>query len=1303
MEECPDLEETVLTALQHILDQIYAEGNDGDLVNIRIDHDALDTPIHVGFSPRRKLTALRILMEIKRRQQSKKNLKFDSGLRLTFQRIHLPTGGRPAQKVADWQVWFDKHCGHGGCFLKIQNQDQKCFPRAVVTAIAHLQRGGSEEMKLRYNYMRLGRKLQEEEADKLLRKAGLGGFKDPCGPHQWKQVEKVLLPHYGIRIWSKDYCNGLIYKGQEGESILHLYHYDGHFAVITKLAAFLNRGYACEECNVGYGKKGKHICEQRCFFCKQPGRCPTDAERVYCPDCNFHLPSRQCYENHKREYVLGKGRKRIQKEPVCGRVKRCEKCGQKVDLEAKKKHRCGVFKCRWCKQLVENDPSHQFSCYMQPVEKKKKGRENKDPDDVQRREQLQDGELDESDEDFMEVLQNLAEEHPEAFEEEDGGGDFEGTFIFFDFECYQSREMERDKHGNPVFAHDPNYCVVHKVCDLCKHDDEVWKKHSKRCPRCRTNRLYFEGDNCRNEFASWLFSGENKGCIALAHNAKGYDSQFLLKYLAEQGIDPSKGGLIRNGTEIIRLRACGVMVKDSKAFLPMPLSALPKSFQLKELKKGYFPYHFDTPEHADYVGPWPDAKYYKPEGMKPTEKAKFEDWYEQQKGKEFNMREEKATYCESDVQILREGDMHFRDLFKEETGVDPLVEATTIASACMLVYRRNYLQRDTIALVPPGGYRRHEKQSVKALKLLKWKSETEGIRIQHARNGQELRAGPYKVDGYCEETNTCFEFHGCFYHGCPKCYKDRNLRAGGNQTMEAKYQRTLEKKRYLENLGYKYSAMWECELEQQLKEDPEMAAFFKRTEVAEPLDPRHGFFGGRTNPIWLYYRVKDDEKVHYVDICSLYPWVCKYGVFPVGHPTILTENFEPISKENQPYFGLMKLDILPPQKLFHPVLPHRSPEGKLCFPLCRTCCDTQQKQETCPHTEEERTLKGTWVSLEVYKALEMGYQVRKVHEVWHYKKRLQYDGTPGSGLFDQYINPFLKMKQEASGWPGWVKTEEDRQRYLEEYEKKEGICLDAEKIERNEGRRSLAKLMLNSFWGKFGQRTSLKKSILVTDLEKFYKILTDDSLTVDYVTILTEEAIMLTVSAAEEEFQEILPNTNPVIAAFVTAQARLKLYSYMEQLGERVLYTDTDSIVYVTHADDVYEVPIGNFLGDMTNELADYGEGAGISEYISTGPKSYAYAVKKSDGSTACAVKSKGFTLDYQTGQILNMEKMKQMVFKYVEEGAVDRLEIESQGIRRTKAHDVVTLTVKKTFGVTANKRKFLDNSYMTYPYGYMH
>ena len=78
--------------------------------------------------------------------------------------------------------------------------------------------------------------------------------------------------------------------------------------------------------------------------------------------------------------------------------------------------------------------------------------------------------------------------------------------------------------------------------------------------------------------------------------------------------------------------------------------------------------------------------------------------------------------------------------------------------------------------------------------------------------------------------------------------------------------------------------------------------------------------------------------------------------------------------------------------------------------------------------------------------------------------------TRTGGLFASFIDTFLKMKQEASGWPEWCDTEEKKQEYITAYAKNEGINLVYKAIEKNPGKRTLAKLLLNSFWEKFGQR-----------------------------------------------------------------------------------------------------------------------------------------------------------------------------------------------------------------------------------------
>jgi hypothetical protein len=101
---------------------------------------------------------------------------------------------------------------------------------------------------------------------------------------------------------------------------------------------------------------------------------------------------------------------------------------------------------------------------------------------------------------------------------------------------------------------------------------------------------------------------------------------------------------------------------------------------------------------------------------------------------------------------------------------------------------------------------------------------------------------------------------------------------------------------------------------------------------------------------------------------SLYPYICKYGTFPTGHPEIITENFK--SMDTKPYHGIVKCRVLVPAGLLHPVLPYRS-KGKLLFPVCRTCAETRS-EEHCEHRDEERAIEGAWPSCELYRAMDKG-------------------------------------------------------------------------------------------------------------------------------------------------------------------------------------------------------------------------------------------------------------------------------------------------------------------------------------------
>jgi len=95
-----------------------------------------------------------------------------------------------------------------------------------------------------------------------------------------------------------------------------------------------------------------------------------------------------------------------------------------------------------------------------------------------------------------------------------------------------------------------------------------------------------------------------------------------------------------------------------------------------------------------------------------------------------------------------------------------------------------------------------------------------------------------------------------------------------------------------------------------------------------------------------------------------------------------------------------------------------------------------------------------------------------MHEVLDYDFSEQYDKeTKTGGLFTAYINTFLRLKQEAERVEGIILVLQ----YADVQYISLGVLLDKAKIEKNAGLRAMAKLMLNSFWGKFGQRKAPKQ------------------------------------------------------------------------------------------------------------------------------------------------------------------------------------------------------------------------------------
>ena len=60
--------------------------------------------------------------------------------------------------------------------------------------------------------------------------------------------------------------------------------------------------------------------------------------------------------------------------------------------------------------------------------------------------------------------------------------------------------------------------------------------------------------------------------------------------------------------------------------------------------------------------------------------------------------------------------------------------------------------------------------------------------------------------------------------------------------------------------------------------------------------------------------------------------------------------------------------------------------------------------------------------IEIQKVVDLGYRIVAMYEVHHREATNQYDLQTGKGgLFAEYVNRFLRIKEMVSGWPEWCK------------------------------------------------------------------------------------------------------------------------------------------------------------------------------------------------------------------------------------------------------------------------------------------
>ena len=1323
-----DVKDQIKRMFQDLIERSKRGLSPDDFGRIYLNQRNLFQPIIVPPTRLAELDAEKMMRAIESVLQSEENISFDDSMEIHIGTIRVLRVGRGKSL----RVYGQESLRCKKSVVRVRNtKDNMCMARALVICTAKKD-ANPEYAKIRVTVSR----IQRELAVQLHRQAQVPTER-PCTFQDLASFERVLGRQ--VVVFSALQNNKPIYIGkkQQGGGVLFLYHSFenedhrtsgdlGHLDAIISIKGFLGYGHYCEHCLKGYNQENQHRCFMQCNVCLRKCLYAPDEEKVECQNCNRVCRSQACFDRHKTPTS-----KRALSS--CDKFWKCDKCFQTIYRTRRDGHTCGSWNCKGCKKKVTGE----HSCYMSA----------KIRDVPTLRHIYFDFECTQEDgthiPNFV-VIQTVCDKckkHP-----------LEEGCVTCGFRCMACDKVDK---GNRKFAKPPctgGSCgkrdFVFEGPSTCK-DFCVWlfKDANRNATVIAHNAkgydLYFILDYMINEVShaqvipQIIYTGSkimymnvktfnirfidslNFFPMRLASLPKAFDLKEITKGYFPHYFNKASNWEYKGPYPPTEDYGANFMMdSEREAFLRWHEQQDGKVFDFRQELEAYCRSDVDILRRSclkfrDMFLEITEGKNQGGDtvGLDPFDfitiasvcMSVFRSMFLQEEHMVVTMEEHLRTWEDNQkpayTPAICQG-----GLYTDKYG-DPLE-----------VYRSVSFQSSPIAIVSPKGYAQFGNYSQASIHWLKWfdfklREEGQHVTLQHALTWQgektlRVKGKVFRVDGYYETPHekVVLEFNGCYFHGCPDCFTTYEKRTEGRdpvtrQSIFDRYRMWELRQEELEAAGYTVKVMWEHAFEKEKKENPRLKAFVDALDVQERLIPREAFFGGRTNASTLHATAELPRRILYKDMTSMYPTVNKFYSYPKGHADVITCDFKPIES----YFGIAKVKVLPPRGLFHPVLPVRG-HGKLLFPLCRTCAEQLSQEEQCTCTDEERAIVGTWVTLELKKAVEKGYRILTIYEVYHFPERCEYDpAKKTNNLFTSYVNTFLKYKMEASGWPEHCKDQQSKWAYRDHIYEKEGIYLNWKNIEVNKGLRSLSKLMLNSFWGKFGQRDNFTQTTITRSPQEFYKTFFDGNKEISNFHILNEDTAQIDWNYTNEALGTS-SSTNIFIAAFTTAHARLMLYDVLDKLGKQVLYYDTDSVIY-SHEPGQYDHPVGEGLGEFTDELvcSEVGcpgcdLGHSIVEFWSAGPKNYAYRVD--NGHQVCKVR--GFTLNHANASKINLASFKDIIQSFVDGDPQHIVVSNPQKITRDKLNQrLFNRAENKRYGMVYNKRRIDKETWITYPYGY--
>ena len=834
---------------------------------------------------------------------------------------------------------------------------------------------------------------------------------------------------------------------------------------------------------------------------------------------------------------------------------------------------------------------------------------------------------------------------------------------YMDHHCYiPPKKMEVLNNSN-VYVYDLECAQLIDEFGLLRHE----------CNCLMIRKVYPETDEEKNgvyfptevEFVNSLISNPvYQNALFIAFNGGSYDIHFLLRVFERGEINhtyvpspTSKHKFIQ-----ILLTEKNIRFIDFMRFIPGSLKSIAEAFEIP-VSKGDFPHKFNNGKNDDYEGPIPllysTDDFWGLESFRSFKaREKFIEWHQSQQEVycicydgpcicsklKWNFQNEIKKYCLMDVVVLAEIVRHYREACMSFENVDaekimnwtvpkldPL-QFMTLPQITMqtLIHGFTTFEDERFDFKGVRSFYKKQRggQSWEGALWVNQQMRQSGEFIYHLGNScKEYYDFETNIclDGYAPESKTVYLYLHCSYWGCDQCmieYNEFNWIIPDRGMYASDVRKSLES--ILQSLHKNYrhvKTLWSHDFHTSF-ENPFVVKSFQL------MKPEECFYGGRTEVFQLYANAALLEKeIHYYDVTSLYPSVYAHYPLPLGNPVhcvgidIDVSRFHPTSSNR--YYGFARVKVIPRKSDMIGLLPQRDPiSGRLFFPVY--------------------PMEGCWGTEEIYLAMQNGYIVEEIYELYYWDER-----NRSCCHFAAYVNYFFQLKQEAEGWKKLGATSEnpteDEMAILVDklYIQNGNLArIRPAKVRKNAVLRSLAKLYLNSLWGKFAQKSAKTQHTTIYGTQQFLSLWNHKQ--VDQATCKFREispGVYKTSYNVKNEFINPVRHGNLFIAAKVTETARCVLHQKMLQVGpENIIYCDTDSVIFLYSSLMGILTDIG--LGKWTNEYPQH-----VIEHVyALAPKLYSLRLKLKEETSYEVFRAKGIQMTLENQNRMLFESVKPLI-----------------------------------------------------------